>query len=273
MSAKALWTLRSDPEFLRLAMPLPEPERNALEEDILSDRRREPVAVWRRTIIEGYDRYRIYKHYAITFALEEKIFPSEADAMLWACERQISRRHISTAARRYLLGTIYLVSKSKHPEVKRMELFRQIGDKFGVSPITVRDSRVFANKLDFLRQKEPELTEGILSGKYSVNPHTFTGLAHKSSQELRALVHASNMTELPDPFPPVHTVKDMPNFDPDGPLMSLALTIPSWIRIIEQAPVNPGYSTASPECRQKLEQALFSLYETTEKTLQGIWEG
>lgn len=273
MSVKALWKLHSDPEFLRLAMPIPEAAHKALEEDILSNRRREPVAVWRRTILEGYERYRLYRHYAIKFALEETVFPSKADAMLWACERQISCGHITKAAERYLLGTVYLLSKAKHPDVKRMELFKQIGGKFGISPITVRDHRSFANKLDLLRQKEPELVEGILAGKYSVAPRAFTGIANKSPQELRALVHAQTSTGQPDPLLPAHTVKDMPDFDPDGPLMSLALTIPSWIRIMEQAQAAPGYSAASPECRQKLERALFSLYETAEKTLQGIWEG
>lgn len=273
MSVKALWKLHSDPDFLRLAMPLPETVKKALEEDILSGRQQEPVAVWRQTVIEGYERYRIYQHYAIKFALEETVFPSKADAMLWACERQINRGHIAIAAKRYLLGTFYLVSKLKYPDVKRMEMFRQIGDKFGISPITVRDHRGFANKLDYLRQKEPELVEGILSGKYSIAPRAFTGVANKSPQELRALIHVSGRTGQPDSLPPALTVKDMPDFDPDGPLMSLALTIPSWIRIMELAMADQGCSAASPECRQKLEQTLFNLYETAEKTLQGIWEG
>lgn len=270
MSGKAIWKLHSDPEFQRLAMPLPEAEYRALEEDILSNQRGEPVAVWHRTILEGYARYQIYTHHAIKFGLEETVFPSKADAMLWVCERQLRRLSITEAAKRYLIGRIYSITKAKCPEIKYTELYMQIADKFGISPVRVRDYRGYANHLDFLRQKEPELVEGILSGKYLINPHKLKGIKRRSSQEIWSMVQQADETGRPSPR--THTVKDMPCFDPDGPLMSLALTIPSWIRIMEQAPLMPGCSAASPECRQKLEQALLSLYETAEKTLLGIWE-
>ena len=104
MSRKALWTLQSDPEFQCVSMPLPGEEFQTLEKAITSGRVREPVAVWHRIMIEGYPRYEIYTRHGIKFALEEMVFPSKTDAVLWACERQLRRGHIVTAARHYLLN-------------------------------------------------------------------------------------------------------------------------------------------------------------------------
>ena len=74
------------------------------------------------------------------------------------------------------------------------------------------------------------------------------------------------------PAPPAPTVKDMPAFDPDGPLMSLALTIPSWVNILERAGGKASLSGASAVCREKLEQALFDLYTAAESALSALLE-
>lgn len=243
MSGQTLWELHSDPDFLRLVMPLPKKERKALEEDMRK------------------------------FAREGTASPSKADVMLWICKWQIRSPSITKAAKNYLVGCFYRITKEKHPEIKYAELYEQIADKFGISPISVRDHRSFANHLDFLRQKEPELAEGILSGKYRVDPRILRGVERRSLQEIGGMIRRSGKTGGANLKPPPHTVKDMPSFDPDGPLMSLVLTIPSWVRILKQALVDPGNSAVSPECRQKLEQALLSLYETAERALLGIWEG
>ena len=173
MSRKALWTLQSDPEFQCVSMPLPGEEFQTLEKAITSGRVREPVAVWHRIMIEGYPRYEIYTRHGIKFALEEMVFPSSTDAVLWACVRQLRRGLIVPAAR-------------------------------------------------------PDL--------------------------------------------PAPTVKDMPAFDPDGPLMSLVLTIPSWVNVLENSGGRHSFSQASPVCREKLEQALYNLYAAAESALAALWE-
>lgn len=272
MSAKALWTLQSDPEFRCISMTPPPEELRALENDITSGRSREPVAVWHRIIIEGYPRYEIYTRHGIKFTLEETVFPSKADAMLWSCERQLRRGHIATAARYYLLGKLYLMSRAKSPGAPPAELAGRISAKFGISPTTLLEYKSFANKLDILRHKEPELADGVLSGRYALHLRKFTRLEHKSSRELWAMAHIPGKGGYLTPSPSAPTVKDMPAFDPDGPLMSLALTIPSWVNILERAGGKASLSGASSVCREKLEQALFDLYTAAESALSALLE-
>ena len=273
MSRKALWTLQSDPEFQCVSMPLPGEEFQTLEKAITSGRVREPVAVWHRIMIEAYPRYEIYTRHGIKFALEEMVFPSKTDAVLWACERQLRRGHIVTAARHYLLGKLYLTAKEKSPKAAPAELARRISAEFGVSPASLLEYKSFTNKMDLLRHKEPELADGILSGKYALYLRKFTNLDHKSSRELWAMAHTpgkgGNLAPGPLPAP---TVKDMPAFDPDGPLMSLVLTIPSWVNVLENSGGRHSFSQASPVCREKLEQALYNLYAAAESALAALWE-
>lgn len=272
MSAKALWTLQSDPEFRCISMTPPPEELRALENDITSGRSREPVAVWHRIIIEGYPRYEIYTRHGIKFTLEETVFPSKADAMLWSCERQLRRGHIVSAARHYLLGRLYLMSREKSPGTSHTELAGRISAKFGISPSSLLEYRSFAKNLDLLRQMEPELADGVLSGRYALYLREFTRLEHKSSRELWAMAHIPGKGGHLTPGPSAPTVKDMPAFDPDGPLMSLALTIPSWVNILERAGGKAFISGASSSCREKLEQALFNLYTAAESALAALLE-
>lgn len=272
MSAKALWTLQSDPEFRCISMVPPPGELQELEKDITTGRLREPVAVWHRIIIEGYPRYEIYTRHGIKFTLEETVFPSKTDAMLWSCERQLRRGHIVAAARHYLLGRLYLMSKVKSPETAPAELAGRISEKFGISPTTLLEYRSFANNLDLLRHMEPELADGVLSGRYALYLRKFTHLENKSSRELWAMAHIPGKGGHLIPGPSAPTVKDMPAFDPDGPLMSLALTIPSWVNILERAGGKSFISGASTVCREKLEQALFNLYAAAESALSALLE-
>lgn len=274
MSGKALWKLHADPEFQRLAMPMPDRERQALDADILSNRRREPVAVWHRTIIEGYQRYQIYMHYGIKFALEETVFPSKTHAIIWVCRRQLECGKLTKTARWYLLGRLCFAEKGGTPESTFAQTSERLQEEYGVSYGSLRRYRTFTNKLDCLRSRDPELAEGILSGKYRVDKSKFTYLEQRNIQELRMLARQGTSMKPFDSLPCAtsRSVKDMPAFDPDGPPTSLALTIPSWVGILEQASAKSSFSEASLTCRDKLEQALLSLYAATETVLTALWE-
>ena len=68
------------------------------------------------------------------------------------------------------------------------------------------------------------------------------------------------------------TIKDMPVFDPDAEINSLALTIPSWISFINRTRTTANFSLLTLKGRNQLEQELEQLQETTEAMIYALKE-
>ncbi len=66
---------------------------------------------------------------------------------------------------------------------------------------------------------------------------------------------------------PVTSIKDMPNYDPDAYVMSLAFTIPTWIQSIEKASANTEIGKISRNAKMKLFYLLDELIGVSSKML------
>ena len=66
--------LRIDPEFSELIPPLSESEYEYLEDNIRKEGCLNPIIVWKNTIIDGHNRYRICKKWDIPFEIEERTY-------------------------------------------------------------------------------------------------------------------------------------------------------------------------------------------------------
>ena len=60
------------------------------------------------------------------------------------------------------------------------------------------------------------------------------------------------------------TVKDMPSYDPDGEIMSLVYTIPSWIGSMERILNKQDINISTEDARQKLKNELQNLKYTAD---------
>lgn len=92
---KKMYTLRTDPEFSKIAPPLKQNERELLEKDILINGCIDPLIVWKGIIIDGHNRYEICKEHGIPFAVTEHSFNDRGDAMVWIAINQLARRNLS----------------------------------------------------------------------------------------------------------------------------------------------------------------------------------
>lgn len=68
------------------------------------------------------------------------------------------------------------------------------------------------------------------------------------------------------------SVKDMPAYDPDAEISSLALTVPSWVSSIDRTRSNANLRYISSNARRKLEKELLVLKETIDTMLAVIKE-
>ena len=106
--------LKINPKFEAAIRPLTAEEFDLLEKNILMDGRViDPLVIWKDTILDGHNRYRIVKkHPEISFTTTEMDFPDEYGALAWIYKNQLGRRNLTSRQRDYLIGKQYEAEKS-----------------------------------------------------------------------------------------------------------------------------------------------------------------
>ena len=191
--AKKLYKLRIDPEFHDLIPPLSEEEYKMLEESIVRDGCDTPLVVWKGTIVDGHNRYEICQKNSIPFAVEEKEFEDNDEAMFWMLERQLGRRNLNSFQRSELaLKFAPMLQKiAKKNQGTRNDLndnFRQnsaessstsfsatkMAEMAGVSHDTIKKVKKISNEADEDTKKD------LRAGKISI---------HKAYSDIKAKEH------------------------------------------------------------------------------------
>ena len=96
-----------DPEFQNLIPPLMPAERDGLEKSLIEHGCRDPLVLWKNTLLDGHHRYEICQRLGITFEVVNYSFDSRTDAMLWVLDNQESRRNLTA----YQRGVLQLKRK------------------------------------------------------------------------------------------------------------------------------------------------------------------
>lgn len=76
---------------------------------------------------------------------------------------------------------------------------------------------------------------------------------------------AKNSQHSQEPLPLGPSVKDMPEYDPDAEINSLALTIPSWVRSLNRTRSTAEFSHITDNGRYRLGEELLQLISTADK--------
>ncbi len=166
----------------------------------------------------------------------------------------------------------------------------RLSEEYKISHATVLNYEKYSQSLDLLSRVVPELVPKILSGGVKISREYTVELSRLPCQEIKRLSQLiSDDTEfvaylrevLPKrqspaekpPLPiPAGSVKDMPAYDPDAEISSLALTIPSWVSSINRTCSASNLRGATYKARNKLEKQLLELKESIEYMLTAIRE-
>lgn len=312
MAEKQIYNLQIEESFRQLIPPLTTNELEQLEENILKDGCREPLCVWENTIVDGYNRYEICTRLKIPFFIQQIDFNNKDEIIAWICANQLGRRNISEATRRYLIGKRYVTEKklgATNPSGKNQHyekevggtLFHQpqtqvykekrhkrltaekIGNEYNITERTVRKFANYAQSIDRLAKEEPEFISEVLTGKIKISRDNISKLARQSSEIVNNLKNQlssnnSNFVSYSDTrrIVPVKkektTVKDMPAYDPDAEISSLALTIPSWTSSIQRTLSMANFHKISQTAKAKLKDELKELEYTLNAMLLAIGE-
>ena len=176
---------------------------------------------------------------------------------------------------------------SRHTTAKR------IADENHVSIGTVQKYAIYTRALEEIGKKEPKLVPKILSGNYKISHENVVELSKLSQEDIqrvnrkidrnptpfiqykktRNAIQTGKYEAIPEEtLPPVPSVKDMPEYDPDAEVTGLTLTIPSWCSSIERTKKNTNFDLLSASAKEKLLLALFELDEKMEEMLLEIKE-
>lgn len=174
----------------------------------------------------------------------------------------------------------------------------RLGLEYHICFVTVRKYGIFADILDYIRSKEPALADKILSGKIRIShehlveisrltPMEFNRMSryflkttdHRPTYiEFRTMLDENNKrASIPVVATPAGTIKDMPAYDPDGEVCSLALTVPSWIGSINRTQSVSDFTKVSESAGAKLIYELDRLVYTVEgiraKLVKEVYHG
>lgn len=194
---------------------------------------------------------------------------------------------------------IYTEPLSQHEQNTRTR--ERLGCEYNINPSTVTNYGCYARAINRINDVTPALSHAILRGSIKVPQDRVIKLSRCEDGEIiqagreltakegtrlryqdsRLISFTRKLTGQPKPearpttaksMAPERSVKDNPISDPDQIASALALTIPSWISMINRALAQMNLHSFSNAAVQSLWLALAELQEATEKLMK-IAEG
>ena len=242
---------------------------NTLSKDFAS---REEVIVWicknqlgRRNITEETRKYLIGRQYE-----SEKIIDNKKNIL--------GKNQYSQQSRQDEIDEDYIIDSEPEQSIQRSKnkTAHIIGAKNNITHATVQKYAYFSRALDHIAEQCPELKTKILSGRYKISHKNVLALEQLSPKELTQLnvrldrgnhpfvqycttrsIIENEPKEETKPHQP--SVKDMPEHNPDAPVIQLCLTVPSWITSIQKATESATIATVSDKAKQQLLEILDKL--------------
>lgn len=299
---KQVWQI--DPEFKRLSVPLSPEEERRLENSLVREGCKKPIAVWHGCILDGHKRYEICSYEEMEYETVEMDFATKDEALLWACKERLATAKHNSAAFRYLLGKRYVLERmmyKQNPEkvhityVKKLDrvgaVCGTLAEETRMNPGTVRKYGTLALQLDRIAEKDMAMFEAILTEKISLTYENVIKCSEMEPAKLismrRRLLHDDIKMRQRRPRPkaaegekkeekaeravPLEMgIKEMPAFDPDMEFRGLALTIPTWMNAIARTRAKTDIESVSEATKAQLAVILRRLEDQITQTLEVI---
>jgi|GEM_PF-6127768 len=182
--------IQIDKDFEARCRKLTDEEYRQLEENIVAaERIREKLILWHGKLVDGHQRYQVHRDHGVPFEVEE-LDPKlkKADVLEWISRNQLGRRNLRPTEARYHRGLLLSAAEKRQgkkkkeaeltsgqitPKSKR-EVAKELAEKDGVHPDTVRGDERFAKTVD---QLAPVIKQQLLSGELKATDREVTELA------------------------------------------------------------------------------------------------
>jgi len=191
-----------DEQFQFLLPTLDDETYRLLEENILEFGVREPLVLWRRILIDGYNRYKICIEHELPFNIVEMEFNSRDEVLIWIISNQISRRNLTSMQLSYFRGLHYEADKKNRGGDNRTldekaicqngilvsgSTATRLAEQYRVSQRTIARDRNLAEALTKIGEISPEAKRKILSGEVPINKSKLESLASAPPEKAEAV--------------------------------------------------------------------------------------
>lgn len=192
-----------DKEFSALIPAMAAHEREQLEKNLVAERgARDPIIVWefneKLILLDGHNRYEVCRKHGLGYPVKRKKFFDRNAARNWVIENQLGRRNITDEQRRYLLGKLWQeTSKSDGGRPKTSATVAVVSEApvtaetiaaaHGVSERTVHNAAEFAETVDAIGDKSPELKAAILSGEVQASAADLEAIAEAPKRKVESV--------------------------------------------------------------------------------------
>lgn len=300
--------LQIDPEFKRLSVPLSPEEERRLENSLIQEGCREPIAVWQGCILDGHKRYEICSYEEIEFEVREMDFSTREEAIIWVCRERMKGLSSECVMYKYLGGRRYACEKKKYQAIRK-ERRRQemetgvaqdaeglpggrvsipLARELGINRATIEKYGTFAENMEIIAEKDRMMFDVICQGKAIMS---YAKVSHLAKADVSKVISTrrkylrdegvkmrqykprpkkEKKTEQVPAAPLEVGIKEMPAFDPDMEFRGLMLTIPTWINAISRARRRSNIEMVSGSTREQLANTLRSLEKEIMQTLEVI---
>lgn len=170
-----------------------------------------------------------------------------------------------------------------------MKTRERLAKEYNVVHMTIWKYSIFAEALDTIYDISEELASAIMRGNIKLSQENVVAISKLSDKEIqnmaeqllqeqtdfknfsgsRKLLSKANAEKTTDNISAkAPSIKDMPQYDPDSEVASLALTIPSWIssmkrvsNVSDMSKVSDGAKTKLRNELDKLGNTIFDMYD------------
>lgn len=295
--------LKIDPEIRRLVFPYSQEERDVLEQQILRHGCCQPVVVWYGYLIQGFEQYDICMEHGIPFEIKNISFRVREEVISITCRDELGSRYLPENQRRYLIGKRYNADivigahnaagtdqfkERTRRDIPRGKKFYEsnagrikdlLAEEYHLNESSITRYSAYAQSIDYIASIKPEAVHQILAGEMKTSIEAVMACYGKQEDEVAKLLAATRKSVsvkravcLKEEDGAGITIKDMPAFDPDAEINSLALTIPSWISSINRTRSVAKLPQVTLKGRNRLEQELYQLHEATQIMIDALKE-
>ena len=289
-------------EYYRKLKPtLDKNTRQRLKDEIILYGCREPIIAWRYVILDGYKRFEICRELGISCKTKSINFDIEEEAVAWICRRELKRPHLSEGYQKYYIGKLYHAQKKiyatlyptqnqstpkdkKRPPIDfsgdcRNYTATVVGQEFGIGAGSVYKYSIFADEVDIIMRKAPDIARIILVDHIHVSHNAVSALAvmpkadinkirscfsdesmfRLQLTDIESVLNSKRLTTKPVSKVSEPEIKQVPKYDPDAEISSLTLTMPSWVSSIYRTCNTAPFHLISGNAKKNLHNQLSEL--------------
>jgi hypothetical protein len=303
MPEETLNGLCADSEFERIIQPFSENTISKILETYKEDPQKKPtVYAWENTLLSSAFLYQKIIDAGMDYEVKYMDFDSKYDAIYFICLQQLKRKDLKDSYYKYTIGKAYITEHIKANIDKSVSKFRsamKLAEPLQISSGTVLKYYEYTKAIDAVYDAEPKLADYILNESVRISHKNTLELARIPRDNLRRLLSSIENDGLkwityadmryethynpPKGLKPSRiernetsdgklAIRQLPAYDPDAQVSSLALTIPSWASSIKRVTDATDFSKISNAARNRLMRNLAHLSNSIEIIRQAIEE-